>query len=323
MEGWLGMKITDIAILFVIITLPFMQILRIKSDNLQATAYKTVLLNSYIDAAVEDASVAMIDEGTDSKITVSKEKALSAFLHTLFVNFKVKDNIGQNRLMAYVPVIILIEYDGFHTFSMQEYLNSTNEKEEKMVWKPKRPYAYESEGFVYLFTLDSYVKVYDSAINSFHEGTLDEIKAVSAAPLLQDSKLFEEIRKRTIIEAIKSDVNNAINLHNTYAGRFGISYRFSPPSISNADWHRNIEDVGFLAFFQGIPIGLGGERFNSFALGGSRVVRSKSYYIQQDANGFFYYHKEHCTKLTERHEVYDSREKCAKKGAFPCNVCRP
>ena len=121
MEGWLGMKLTDIAILFVIITLPFMQILRIKSDNLQATAYKTVLLNSYIDAAVEDASVAMIDEGTDSKITVSKEKAMSAFLQTLFVNFKVKDKVGQNRLMAYVPVIILIEYDGFHTFSMQEY----------------------------------------------------------------------------------------------------------------------------------------------------------------------------------------------------------
>lgn len=317
------MKITDLAILFVIITLPFIQIIRIKSDNLQNTAYKSVLLNSYIDAAVEDASYAMIEKSDGMKVIISRDKAMSAFLQTLSMNFNAMDSFEQSRLMAYIPVVVLIDYDGFYTCSMEEYKNSKGETEQKMVWKPKRPYSYETGGFVYLFTLDSFVKIYDSADDKFYEGSFGELKALLPGTLLQDDELIENVRKRTIIEAIKSDVNNAINLHNAYAGRFGISYRFSPPSISNADWHRNIEDIGFLAFIQGIPIGLGGERFNSFALGAARIVRNKAYYIQQDSNGLFYYHRSQCPMLTGKDEIYDSREECAQKGAFPCHYCSP
>jgi len=317
------MKMTDLAILFVIITIPFMQILRIKSDNLQSTAYKSVLLNSYIDAAVEDASSAMIEKSDGNKIKISRDKAMSAFLQTLFMNFNAKDSIDKNRLMAYIPVIVLIDFDGFYTCSMEEYINSDGDIEQKMVWKPKQPYAYESGGFVYLFTLDSFVKIYDSTDNKFFEGSFEELKSLLPGTLLQDGELFEQVRKRTIIEAIKSDVNNAINLHNTYAERYGISYRFTLPSISDADWNRNIEDIGFLAFIQGIPIGLGGERFNSFALGASRIIRTKTCYIQQDSNGIFYYHRSNCPNLTGRDEIYDSREECAEKGAFPCHICRP
>ncbi len=317
------MKITDIAILFVVITLPFVQILRVKSDNLEATAYKTVLLNRYIDTAVEDASAAMIITDADKNISVSRYKATSTFFQSLFLNFNARDSIDQNRLMAYVPVVILIEYDGYSTLSMEEYNNTAGDSELKMLWKPKKPYAYESEGYVYMFTLDNYVFVYDSRTNIFHEGTVDELRSQIPASLIQDDDLFQNVRKRTIIEAIKEDVNNAINQHNTYAGMFGISYNFSPPSISNDDWHRNIEDVGFLAFFQGLPIGLGGERFNSFALGASRIVRNKHYYIQQDTNGLYYYHKEQCPVVLDKQKVYDSREECAKMGAFPCQVCKP
>lgn len=317
------MKITDLAILLVVITLPFMQILRIKADNLQNTAYKNVLLNSYIDAAVEDASIAMIEKSEGNKIAISRDKAMEAFLQTLYMNFNAKDSISKNRLTAYIPVVVLIDYDGFYTCSMEEYINSDGDIEQKMIWKPKKPYAYKSGDFVYMFTLDSFVKVYDSVTGKFYEGSSEELKTQLPGTLLQEDELFENARKRTIIEAIKSDVNNAINLHNTYAGRFGISYRFSPPSISNADWHRNIEDIGFLAFIQGVPMGLGGERFNSYALGASRIVRNKAYYIQQDTNGLFYYHRSQCPNLTNKNEIYDSREECAEKGAFPCHVCRP
>lgn len=317
------MKISDLAILFVLITLPFALILRIKSDNLQNTEYRTILYNRYIDTAVEDASAAMIINGSGRNITVSKEKAINAFMNTLFANFKALGKTEQDILMSHVPVVILVNYDGYYVYSMNEYINADNEKEQKMAWKPIKPYTYESKGFVYLFTLDDYVKVYDTKNNKFFEGAANELKHIVSAPLLQDYVKFETIRKNVIIEAIKSDVNNAINHHNTYAAKFGISYRFSPPSISNDDWQRNIEDVGFLAFFQGLPIGLGGERFNTFALGGARIVRNQHYYIQQDPNGLFYYHREQCTSLTEKDKIYDSREECALKGAFPCHLCCP
>jgi len=68
---------------------------------------------------------------------------------------------------------------------------------------------------------------------------------------------------------------------------------------------------------------LQGERFNSYALGASRIVRKTYYYIQENANGLRYYHRENCPELTVRDKAYDSREDCAMEGAFPCHTCRP
>ncbi|NLN65547.1 MAG: hypothetical protein GX144_09110 [Clostridiaceae bacterium] len=318
------MKITDLAILFIIIILPFVQILRIQSDNLQNTVYKNMTINRYLDTAVEDASEAMIVRGANQNLSISRDKALAAFNNTLLTNFQVLgDETATNLLMAYIPVMILIDYDGYWVCSMEEYLNSDGDREEKMIWKPKKPYSYESNDFVYLFTLDKNVRVLEISGNQVYEGTQENLKAILHTEIIQQDGLFETVRKRTIVEAIEKDVNEAINKHNVYARRFGITYQFSPPTISDADWHNNIEDIGFLAFFQGIPIGIGGERYNNFALGASRIVRSYQYYIQQEPNGLLYYHRENCSQLTKKEEVYDTREECALEGAFPCHICKP
>jgi len=318
------MKLTDLAIFFVIIVLPFILILRIKSENLQNAAYKSEAINRYLDTAVEDASEAMIVRGFNNKIEISREKAINAFFNTLFINFNIAGNErAKSILSAYIPAIVLIDYDGYSVMSMEEYTNSSGEKEQKMVWKPKKPYVYESDGFIYLFTLDQKVTVYSPAANRFYEGLPEDIKTSLPGAGVLDNDLFDDVRKRIIVESIKSDVNTAINKHNRFAARYGITYSFSPPSISDGDWHRNIEDVGFLAFFQGIPIGLNGQRYNSFALGAARIVRKSSYYIQKSTNDLFYYHREKCPMLTERNKPYDSCEECALEGAFPCPVCNP
>ncbi|HEY8499472.1 MAG TPA: hypothetical protein VIL89_02545 [Clostridia bacterium] len=318
------MKLTDLSILFVIIVLPFILILRIKSENLQNAAYKSEVINRYLDAAVEDASEAMIIRGVDKEIEISCENAVNTFFNTLFINFNVGgDERAKSLLSAYIPVIVLIDYDGYFVMSMEEYTNSKGEAEQKMIWKPKKPYVYESGGFIYLFTLEQKVTVYSSSSKRFYEGLPEDIKVNLPAADVLENGLFDDVRKRTIVESIKNDVNAAINKHNKYAVRFGITYNFSPPSISDGDWQRNIEDVGFLAFFQGLPIGLNGQRYNSFALGAARIVRKSIYYIEKGANDLFYYHRDKCQVLTERNKPYDSREECALDGAFPCPVCSP
>jgi hypothetical protein len=282
------------------------------------------VIDRYLDAAVDDASEAMTVRGTYSNAAISRDKAYSAFCNTLFANFNVLGNeTDQNNLMLYIPVMILVDYDGYWVCSIEEFINSEGSKEEKMIWKPKKPYGYESNGFVYLFTLDRQVKVLDISANKFYEGTQQELKGIVPEDIIVQDELFDAVRKRTVMEAIKKDVNDAINAHNAFATRYGITYRFSPPSISEADWYRNIEDIGFLAFFQGIPIGLRGMRYNSFALGASRIVRKEHYYIQQAANGIFYYHRDTCSTLANKTEVYDSPEECALQGAYPCHTCTP
>lgn len=318
------MKITDTAILFVVIILPFVLLLRIKTDNLQNIEYQNILLNKYLDTAVEDASSAMIVRGENDSISISRDRAVEVFFQTLYANFNITNNSAEKySISVYIPVIVLIDYDGYWVYSMESYTKSNGERVQEMIWKPKKPYTYESDDFVYLFTLDDHVKIF--ADNKFYEGKREILKDYISLgePILHDHELFEQVRKRTIIESIKSDVNFAINEHNKYAKLYGITYHFSPPSISNDDWQRNIEDIGILSFFQGIPIGLGGERFNSYALGAARVVRKDIYYIQQHSNGIYYYHREKCPLVTKKDKVYDSRSECALKGAYPCLTCNP
>ncbi|ANX01231.1 hypothetical protein CSTERLE_06440 [Thermoclostridium stercorarium subsp. leptospartum DSM 9219] len=319
------MKITDMAVLFVSIALSFALMLRIKNDNLKNAEYKSMILNRYLDTAVEDASNAMIVRGMDNKIFISREKAVEAFFTTLYVNFGIMhDEMAKDVLKAYIPVIVLIDYDGYWVYSAESYKNINGEIIQEMVWKPKKPYFHEKKGFVYLFTLDDYVKVFDTINKVFYEGRREEL--TSALPfdtLICDFDLFEEVRKRTIAESIKKDVNIAINKHNKYAKTYGIAYHFSPPSISDGNWQRNIEDIGILAFFQGIPVGIRGERFNSYALGAARIIRKNYYFIQQDINGIYYYHRENCPIITEKDTIYDNRRECALLGAFPCHICNP
>ena len=318
------MKLTDFVLIFIMIISPFVLVLRIQSDNLQNSAFRNIVVNRYLDAAVEDASNAMIIRGDGGKVTISREKAIEAFHTSLFTNFNVLNNEAErNRFAVFVPVIALIDYDGYYVCSMEEYLNISGEKEQKMVWKPKKTYTYERDGYVYIFTLDQKVTVYNSVSNEFTVGMRKELEPVIGEDIIQDTEIFEQVRKRTIVEALKIDITEAINLHNAYAVHFGITYCFSPPSISDADWYKNIEDVGFLAFFQGLPTGLNGEYYNNFALGAARIVRKSKYFIQEAQNGLLYYHREQCAELSEKDKVYDTREECALKGAFPCPLCTP
>ena len=278
-----------------------------------------------LDTAVEDATDAMIIRGENDKVAISRDKALNVFFDTLYTNLNLADNeISKYTLQGYIPVIVLIDYDGFWIYSMEAYKNDAGEEIGEMIWKPKKSFAYEQEGFVFLFTLDDYVQAFDIKNNKFFEGKLEAVKAyLPSSELLQDEALFEQVRKRTIVECIKNDVNTEINEHNKFARLFGITYNFIPPVISNDDWQNNIEDIGILSFIQGIPIGLSGERYNSYSLGAARVVRKEHYFIQQSDNGLYYYHREQCPLVTSKGQIYDSRQQCAIKGAFPCKSCKP
>lgn len=319
------MKITDLAILFIIITLPFTILLGIKTTNLNNGLYRRIEMNRIIDTAVEDGVANLIMVGGDKDITINKDRAIETFFNSLFLNMDVVgDSIAQKKIVGYIPVIAVIDYNGFYILSSQEYTATYGYKEIKPVWKTKVPYSYTDGSYVYSFTLDDYLEIYDIVNGNFHKGLYSDLKAVIPSDIIQKDSLFQDVRRRTIIEALKREVNQGINNHNLIARQFGITYSFSLPAIDNEEWNKTIDDVGMLVFFQGMPLGIGNERYNNYALGAARVFKGHKYYLQTNSiNGLTYYHREDCPLLMTKEELVDSRRDAAKAGALPCRECNP
>jgi len=326
MEGWYIMKIINCAIIFVICFLPIMFLLDMKKDQVSTAKELSIQYNRGIDAAVQDAAKTLLinvqqqyesSYGSLKFTKANKKEAINSFLKTLSTNFGIEDQIiGQGVLKAYIPVIAIVDYKGFSVFAMEEYRQSTNESVMDLVEMPFKPYTYkDNQGNMLSFTLDDYVTVYDASQQKWVEGFREEIASEVTIPLLQDPDLFENVRRSTILHAIQEDIQYYINRHNTYAKRFGITYTFTMPIISQEDWHNTIDDIGVIAFIQGVPLG-GGHVYNHYALGGSRLTKSKMI-LTTTLNGIKYYYREDCGFPYTGNEVFTSEKEAAKHGYQP------
>ncbi|MCX7920460.1 MAG: hypothetical protein N3B21_00335 [Clostridia bacterium] len=320
------MKLTDLAIIFVIISLPFNLMFGLKIDNVKYSSMRKIELNRILDTATEDGVSKLIEMGEDKKVIINKEQAVQAFFNSLYVSFDITDSKpAQRKINGYVPVIVIADYDGYHVLSNETYTHSGGYTEIKQVWKPKKMYSYADSRFVYSFTLDSFVTVYDSTTGEFHKGDYHDFKSqLPASSIIQNDTTFDEIRRRTIVECLKNDINYYINKHNDIALQYGLTYHFTLPTIKDEDWYKTVDDISMLVFFQGVPIGTGGERFNNFNLGGARIVKTPKYYVETNpATGIKYYHRENCTIPAAKDTIMNSRMECAKNGYLPCSVCNP
>jgi len=325
------MKITKFVIFFVLILLPFYVINNINVEHNRKNLVTQTLYNHAIDTAAQDAAKALITNGSQGaesqyeflkRVRINKEEAVQTFFNTMYLNFNVFDNsVGQGVIRSYIPVILIIGYDGYYVYYMDEYINAAGVKELKHVWSPKKPYAYSDQnGNTYSFTLDDYVTVNRNGDQKWFEGFRGEIASSASVALLNDAQTFDQVRRITIVNAVQKDIEYYINLYNNYAKRYGIAYTFTLPLISQEDWNNTIYDVGVLSFVQGIP--MGEKYYNNYALGGSRVVK-KPLYNGIIANGRkYYYSQKSCTSSFATVEVFTSEKDAASNGYIPldCTV---
>lgn len=319
------MKITDIAMLFIFIIAPFIILMKINLDSLENSTYRTIELNRIIDTAVEDGASNLVEIGSNNELIINKERAVQTFFNTLSLNFNMTHTSYSNsRLMAYIPVIAIIDYDGYYILSNHSYVADDGHNYIGPIWKPKRYYTYDKDDYIYQFTLDSDVTVYEKSTNTFYEGHYRDVKKKVTSDIMSDQQLFHQIRKRTIVDMIVEDIDYYMNANNKVAKQYGITYHFSLPFIDKEHWYNTVDDVGMLVFFQGLPLGLDGQVYNHYALGGSRIAKGNRYFAEKDEDsGILYYHKEGCLQIVGGGKILSSQAECAKLGYIPCRICRP
>lgn len=329
------MKITDWAIIFVLLVTPMLWLGSLHIENAREMNRLDIRYTTALKTSAQDGGQALNRNelqrfengyGSDKWMRADKEQALAAFLRTMYVNFDVADDwVGQQALHAFIPAVVVIDYDGYYVYAARA--GSEYDQESSLIhhWGDKKPYVYaDAGGNSIAFTLDSYVTVYDAAEKRWLSGRQDELKDETVIPLLQDNLRFEAVRRSAIVHSIEQDLEQAIHLHNDYAARQGVRYTFTLPTISQEEWNNTLDDVGIIAFLQGIPVG--DRYYNNYALGGGRLVRSSTILgIVDLVTGMKYYERDSCATVKDGRylieEVFSSEQAAAAKGYF-ASQCR-
>ncbi|PAD79360.1 MULTISPECIES: hypothetical protein [Paenibacillus] len=327
------MKITDLAIAFTAIFFPVFLILGMRSDSLEQVRYVEMTYTSALRTAVQDgAAVLNVNEAQQYEAAyaslkytrVDKEQALEAFSRTLYHNMGIgEDPVAQEALWWYIPAVAVIDYDGYYVYALQDYEGPGGESLLQHQWTPKIPFAWtDGEGSSVHFSLDEYVEVYESGSGRWLSGFRSELAHDTSVTLLGDKDRFDQVRRRAIVNAVQEDLAYYISRHNELALRNGVSYRFALPVIPQEEWMNTVDDVGMMAFIQGLPIGE--QHYNNYALGGGRLVKSPVYVGGVDpVSGLKYYYRSFCPYTFEAMEVFPGPKAAAAAGYMERSCSNP
>src|SRR5574344_1859549 len=303
---------------------------------------------------------------SNNKVSVNAQVGVDTFFNSLYKNFGIKGNDSDERyLQLFVPAIAIVDYNGVQISSIEKF-KLYSEDVMQHALKPKRYYSYSysiytlSEKNLVEFTQDDYITVRGSYNNAGIWSNID-VKSF----YLTDSKnndvlcqcdasntnlknavitLLQSKRKEVIAKTISDEMEYATNNNNFYASEAGITYSFTFPTLNEDTMDNQIENVGFLAFIQGISIG--NKYLNATAYSAAKLKNITRYYLTTPnvANGSKYnrnlYHKDiNCPEYrlavhmgitpayvsTKQQAASVAAKKNGEtiQGFYPCPICNP
>jgi len=340
------MKLSQLSILFVGILMLVLFSADIRTDNLEAIAETKNDMDFNMNKAMESAAEALLQvDATTGKEILDKDKAADTFFSSMYASLGIlSDPVAQENFRAYVPVIAVTTRDGYYLMYNDKFVGTDGYSYISMRWTEKIPYSYEDDYFIYKFTMDTDMVLYDKSnildttgftkifdVNALDIRTLSEFASLrttlGANSFLLDEANFTLVRQQAIISHLEEDLSWYISRHNDIAKRYGITYQFTLPVTDTSEWVTTMEEPSIIVIFQGMPlIEDAAKVYNRMAFSGSGIVKDRVYYIEQ--HGWYYlYHREGCSRLVGninvREEHYYSVEECAELGAFACEVCDP
>lgn len=381
------LSLVFIAVLLPIIIVVYINVsFTIKAQE-QELYYKNIIDVAAQDATMQMKEVENEDTSIDygysgnlnSKVSVSSQVAVDTFLDNIYSNFGVKGNdAAQRYLQLFVPAISIIDYDGVIISSVETYKDKNGTSITEHTLKPKNHYTYSytiikdsetgykmvdgyranaEEYHLVEFTMDDYIvhrgstKYQKIDTKSFYISDAENNSDLAPSSILnQVVERLEEIRKDIIVNTVVKEITYAVNKNNTYARNAGITYTFAFPTTSTEDMYGTIDNVGFLAFVQGINVG--NKYLNAKAYSVSDIELATRYYFTIPSNNSKYkinlYHRDtscpeyvvsydgNIKKITPRYVL--SRQEATSvnvkiidihdveniyQGFYPCPICSP
>ena len=227
-----------------------------------------------------------------------------------------------------------------------------------VVWQgqAKSPSANIVSSHTLELTMDDYV-THRGSFKSGHETTDLEVKkfyisdsknnsdlAKGANDKIRDEivKYINDNKQQIMANVLMEELSYATNRHNSYASSAGIKYTFNFPATTKEELFEYVDDIGIIAFVQGISIG--NKYLNTKSYGVSKLELTTRYYFSIPSENSKYnmnlYHKDtKCLEylvsqtnditpsyvLTKQQAASASIDLKSQRvsGFYPCPICKP
>lgn len=326
------MKITNYIFVFVLVGMLLFFSMHSRVQEQTAIAEEMKQYNLNMDSALESAVQGVV-EVSDGELHVDKDETVDLFMKSLYAAFGISDDDTlQEAFKVYVPFVAIADVDGLYV-----HFNYYDKTQIRGVWSPMFPYVYSEGEYTVNYHLDDSVTVTDVVTGKEYNFQIDLMKDKltqinypddwSRVRKILDLKClgteYKDYKTYAVTDCLTQHLTYYANLNNELASAFGISYTFALPESAASDMGRAVEDVTFMALFQGYPMGMSDHVYTKFAIAGTRILKRSTYHLAE-IDGVTYYHRLACEKgsFTDI-QTYNSREACARLGAMPCPYCKP
>lgn len=326
------MKLSNLIIVFFILTLPVFFFLNAKAENTNTFMELNHAHEGAMTVAAQDA-VEVLRTNVVPKLEVGyysykinpadPQKSFDTFLQTLALNYRVNDAVTADVMSRYVPVYAVVDYDGLLLNVYKQYTDITGQKVLDRVWLPKIPFSYtDDEGNVVNFTIDQDLEVYDAALNEWFYGKRYELLGDVTVPILEDEETFDQVRRTTIVNTLQDNLAYYINEHNVYTKSLDVTYTFTMHLIPEEDWYNTVDNVSILAFFQGYPYRMADEEYQEYAFVGTRLNKKDTIKAGMvDGQRKYWYAS--CEYPYQATELYSTKKQAAAAGYSELSCLNP
>ena len=276
------------------------------TSNIKNTQYA-----NYLTTATHDAAKEMSSEATNS-ITLptqsDRARVVNTFYRSLMMDFNYTTQEDEQKLHAYVPVIAMIDTNGYYICYNENYKESTGVTMRSVITTINTWTKTVQDGSVtYLIRYylghnvdvtvipasgeqktysGSYGEVYQKlgSPSVLKDLGFDSTEAANRGTADTDAK-FEKYQRAVIIPDIQQKIEYYINNHNKVATSYATNYTFEMPQTSNDDWVRLIQNPTVIAFLQGVRVSNTQDYLNIYSLGGGEVKKQNFTTYTTDAGG--------------------------------------
>lgn len=303
----------------------------------QTTEYEEHLTKA-CNAAVDAAALLKTTESPYLYDTVSKRNAATeAFFRTLEQGFNLVNDSNQiSSLRQHVPALCLVDMDGYYIYYNAVYKESDGYLAVKQVMSPLNTWGYvtPNERYIIRYYLSDYVEVTNmetgKSMNGLYSSVYDYFNDETGLSVLKDKETFELCKNDFIVSEVSQMLEYYINNYNQSVNRvssgkindYDIHYTFELSRVKYENWCNLLEKPSAMALLQGVVYNDGESDLNIYAMAGGEMNYKGGYYVDADMNDTCY-HRPSCSQRGSDYIYMLSKRSCARKGYFPCEVCRP